>query len=115
LVNEQNLETGFSIGIVHTLIKIISFLKDNYSFQKCIPEFKFCMRSLTSCFRNERAVASVLGIFLTFQLVLLEEGIPVIIQNIEEIKDEEVLANSIKIIRLCLKSDKVILILLIVF
>jgi len=97
LVNDQNTDTGISLGLIQELFEYLVFLQSSYDFKECIVELKMVIRCLTYCFRNIKAIDALLE---------RSPSIELIISLIESISDEEVLANLIKIIRVSLRSDR---------
>ena len=59
---------------------------------------KYTLRCLTSCIRSPVGVA---------QFMKAGSSVSQVLQFLESVKDEEILANSAKIIRIVLRDDKV--------
>ncbi len=97
LVNDQNVETGISLGVIKDLAQFITFFRTNYDPKQSAGELKLTVRCLTYCFRNIKAIDSILD---------LPTGLTTVVALIQSSKDEEIVANSIKIVRVCLRSDK---------
>jgi len=97
IINEQNAEQGLNLGLLGDLLNYITFFKNSYDIEKLISEFKLLIRCLTYCFRTARAIDLLLE---------LPNGIPTILSLIEEVKEEDMRANVIQILKVCLRSDK---------
>ena len=57
---------------------------------------KFCIRCLTSCLRHEIGIAKAIGDLSFFDKL---------VQILRKVKDEEILANACKCVRICLRDD----------
>lgn len=64
--------------------------------QKSLIYQKYILRCLTSCMRNQRIILSFLSD---------EDNLEVIIKIIKTVKDEEILANANKILRILFRDD----------
>ena len=62
------------------------------------PYIKFALRCLTSAIRTEPAVNRFFGV---------EGGVAKVMEILEFVEDQELIANSCKIIRICLRDDTV--------
>ena len=83
-------------------LKSLVYKKYNYDSksEEILPKnhlFKYILRCLTSCMRNQRIV---LGFVCDN-----EENIEVILKIIKNVRDEEILANANKILRIILRDD----------
>ena len=97
LMNDQNLETGLSLGILKDLMQLIILFTSSYELKHCLEEFKLAVRCIAYCFRNVRSIDSLLEV---------QNGMGTIVSTIQSVKDEEITANLIKVIRVCLRSEK---------
>ena len=97
LMNDQNLDKAIALGIPRDLIQYLMFFKSSYDFKKCAEEFKLTLRCLTYCFRNPKA---------TDVLLEIANGVGAVSNLMQSIKDDEIIVNSAKIIRVCLRDDK---------
>lgn len=101
LINDQNLETTFKLLAVKDLCDIL--------YEQQLPSeghaqsgkvfrqhFKYAIRCITSCLRNEGGVAEVMRSDVYFKRVL---------RILEEFSEEEIVANSCKIVRLVLRDE----------
>jgi len=96
LVNDQNIENGLNLGLLQELIQQINYFIQNYKYKDCSVEFKLVVRCLTYCFKSPCAIDL---------LMQLPNGIQTIVTLIEDIKDDEIIANSMKIMRVCLRME----------
>lgn len=60
------------------------------------PYIKFALRCLTSAIRTEPAVTKFYS---------LEGGLAKVLEILEFVEDQEIIANSCKIIRICLRDE----------
>ena len=97
LLNDQNIDNGLSLGILPELVRCIILLLSVYEFKQYHEKLKLTVRCLTYCFQNSRAIDLLSD---------LSNGITTIVSLIESFNDEEITANSIKIARVCLASDR---------
>eukprot|EP00826_Nyctotherus_ovalis_P064683 TRINITY_DN9492_c0_g4_i2.p1 TRINITY_DN9492_c0_g4~~TRINITY_DN9492_c0_g4_i2.p1 ORF type:complete len:423 (+),score=53.00 TRINITY_DN9492_c0_g4_i2:156-1424(+) len=96
LVNEQNVDSGLSLGLMEDLIGCIGVLLSSYQFKAARNEVKLAVRCLTYCFQNPRAPDL---------LINSANGLPTLLSLIDSYLDEELVANSLKILRNCLKDN----------
>eukprot|EP00826_Nyctotherus_ovalis_P031807 TRINITY_DN2555_c0_g1_i6.p1 TRINITY_DN2555_c0_g1~~TRINITY_DN2555_c0_g1_i6.p1 ORF type:complete len:970 (-),score=278.59 TRINITY_DN2555_c0_g1_i6:145-2916(-) len=97
LINDQNVDKAIALGIPRDLIHYLIFFKSSYDFKKCAEEFKLTLRCLTYCFRNSKAIDLLLEV---------PNGVTTVANLMQTIRDEEIIANSAKIIRVCLRGDR---------
>lgn len=97
LVNDQNVDAGIGLGVVKDLVQFVGFFRAGYDPKQSAGELKLTVRCLTYCFRNVKAIDAILDI---------PTGLTTVVALIQGSKDEEMVANSVKIIRVCLRSDK---------
>jgi hypothetical protein len=62
------------------------------------PYIKFALRCLTSAIRTEPAVS---------RFYMIEGSVQKILEILEVVEDQEIIANSCKIIRICLRDDSI--------
>jgi len=105
IINDMNLERALEMRTVETLVKLCelpSYIKNpgaNTDDSVRLPIYiKYAVRCLTSCVRHPSGVD---------QLVMIEAGTSNVVQFISIIRDEEIIANSSKILRIVLREDKV--------
>eukprot|EP00347_Sterkiella_histriomuscorum_P015644 403356242 len=101
LINDQNLETFFKLQVVPDLCQLLyeqPLPSENaMSGAKVFRQhFKYAIRCITSCLRNELGVQEVMKNDTYFKRVL---------RILEEFQEEEIVANSSKILRLILRDD----------
>jgi len=97
LINDQNVESAIALGVIKDIITYLIFFRTNYDPKLCTGEIKLAVRCMTYCFRNIKAVDALIDV---------TNGLTTVTSLIQSSKDEEIMANSIKIIRVCLRSDK---------
>eukprot|EP00826_Nyctotherus_ovalis_P014764 TRINITY_DN14140_c0_g1_i3.p1 TRINITY_DN14140_c0_g1~~TRINITY_DN14140_c0_g1_i3.p1 ORF type:complete len:529 (-),score=124.36 TRINITY_DN14140_c0_g1_i3:63-1649(-) len=97
LINNQNLEIGLSLGIVKELIRHIVLFKSLYDLGESIEELQVTIRCLTYCFRSAMAIDLLLE---------TDIGVNLVFDFMQRANSEEITANTTKILRVCLKSDK---------
>ena len=116
LINDMNLEKSIHVKVVKLLLQFIYVpeayvkaqgLDDIEEEQKrlimLLPIYlKYAFRCLTSALRNQQGLAQFMG---------EPTGIPQVLEFLDVVKEEEILANASKIIRIALREDKVRLIL----
>jgi hypothetical protein len=101
----MNLEKALSSGALEILFSIL-YLPENFKQEietadseerLRLPIYlKYCLRCITSCIRSPVGVTQMLSI---------KTSVSQILDFLETIKDEEILANSSKIIRIVLRDD----------
>jgi len=97
LINDQNVDTGISLGLFPELIRCILLLLSTYDPKKCRLEVKYSVRCLAYCFQNPKTPELLLD---------LPKGLSTVTSLIESSGDDEIIANCLKIIRTCLRNDK---------
>ena len=97
LINDQNVETGLTLGLLGDIIQYLQHFMSSYKADQCNVILKLTVRCLTYCLRSSRA-ADI--------LVDLSNAIQTVVTLIELSKEEEIVANSIKVLRVCLRNDK---------
>ena len=97
IVNEQNLDNGISLGLIRELLQYITMFMSSYDIKQCLEEFKLTVRCMAYCFKNVRAIDSLLEV---------NNGITTVVKLIQAGKEESIIVNAIKIVRMCLRSDK---------
>jgi len=105
LINDMNLEKALDMQTMGTLIGLLelpSYIKS--ANKQSDPDsvklpiyIKYAIRCVTSCVRHPSGVE---------QLFVINNGTTFILQFIQLIRDEEIIANSAKIIRIVLREDK---------
>ena len=105
LINDLNLERALETPVIDTIIGLLQLpahmknqerSADNESVK--LPIFvKYAIRCLTSCVRHPSGVDS---------LILNGQGSNSILQFLQLVRDEEIIANSAKITRILLREDK---------
>lgn len=106
LLNDQNLEKALELKTMEILISMLELpdyvgemSKNNQLENIKLPIYiKYAVRCITSCIRHPSGVD---------QLVASETGINSIIQFIQLVRDEEIIANCSKIIRIIYREEKV--------
>jgi hypothetical protein len=101
LVNDMNNEIALTSGILESLVSLLktqdgksnAMQKSNVELR---PYIKFALRCLTSAIRTEAAVSKFYAI---------ESGFSKVLEILEFVEDQEIIANSCKIIRICLRED----------
>ena len=99
LINDNNLETFFKLGMARDLCELMyeqPLPSENQSGNVYRQYFKYAIRCITSCLRNETGVNEVMKNEVYFKRSL---------RILEEFQEEEVVANTSKIIRLILRDD----------
>ena len=104
LINDLNLERSLELNTVEVLVQLLelpSHLKtldqktDPFSVK--LPIYiKYAIRCVTSCVRHPAGIN---------QLFEIDNGTNFILQFIRTIRDEEIMANSAKIVRIILRLD----------
>jgi len=108
LVNDQNLDRAVEARIMEVLfsmlyvpedVKLLSRTGGNQEdLKNRLPLYlKYILRCVTSCVKSPVAV---------MDLVKIPTSVPQVIDFLENVRDEEILANSAKIIRIVLRDDK---------
>lgn len=102
LINDLNLERALDMRTIETLVKLCELpsyiLSPNNNGEAKLPIYiKYAVRCLTSCMRHPSGID---------QLVMHEAGTTNLVQFIDKIRDEEIIANSAKILRIVLREDK---------
>eukprot|EP00826_Nyctotherus_ovalis_P002381 TRINITY_DN10471_c0_g1_i1.p1 TRINITY_DN10471_c0_g1~~TRINITY_DN10471_c0_g1_i1.p1 ORF type:complete len:346 (+),score=69.67 TRINITY_DN10471_c0_g1_i1:79-1116(+) len=97
LINDQNVDNGLSLGLLPELVRCVLLLLSTYDFKQSRSEVKLTVRCLTYCFQNVRAVDLLVDVI---------NGVSTVVSLIDSSGDEEITANSIKILRICLKSER---------
>ncbi|CDW71591.1 UNKNOWN [Stylonychia lemnae] len=102
IINDENAIKGKDCQLLELLIDMLSFSKEDLGQimknHGATPLYlKLSMRCLTSCLRNEDYV----GVFLSNSKHLLD-----LLALIHILKDEEVVANGCKSLRICLRDEK---------
>jgi len=92
LMNDQNVETGISLGIIKEIVDCITFFI--LSTKECKGELTIMIKCLLSCFQSNKASEILVNIpnAITHLVSLLEE--------------EELIIDIMKIIKSCLRDDK---------
>lgn len=112
LVNDMNLDKAIEARLIDLLISLLYVPQDvkdismdphGYETEpdgakKRLPVYlKYTLRCITSCVRSPLGVSD---------LVRLNTGVAQVLDFLEHVRDEEILANSAKIIRIILRDDK---------
>ena len=104
LINDLNLERALELNTIEILVNLLelpSHLKDLDKkadpFSIKLPMYiKYAIRCVTSCVRHPNGIN---------QLFDLDHGTNHILAFIKTIRDEEIIANSAKIVRIILRQD----------
>eukprot|EP00347_Sterkiella_histriomuscorum_P003950 403362314 len=105
LINDMNLEKALNTNAVELLLSLLylpeefkNIVEFDNEMKKRFPIYlKYTLRCLTSCIRSPLGVA---------QFMKVSTSISQVLEFLEKVKDEEILANSAKIIRITLRDDK---------
>lgn len=107
LINDQNLERALNSNGLEILFSTFH-LPESFKYNDNVDDdtvkmklpiyLKYCLRCLTSCLRSPVGVTYMLAI---------KTSISQILDFLDSVKDEEILANCSKIIRLILRDDYV--------
>jgi len=102
LVNNLNSSLALQSGLLELVVALLRTQEISRTMnQQSIPlrpYIKFALRCLTSAIRTEVAVNRFYGI---------EGGVSKVLEILEFVEDQELIANSCKIIRICLRDDTV--------
>lgn len=111
LINDMNLDKAIEARLMDLLlsllyvpeeIKIVAktgYEEDPETVRRKMPVYlKYCLRCVTSCVRSPIGVMD----FYKYQTSVMQ-----IIDFLEYVRDEEILANSAKIVRIVLRDDKI--------
>ena len=93
LINDQNLEKAMED---HALTIFLNILTNTPINEKPSSLLKFIIRCLTSCLRSEVAIP---------RAVANPEFLQKMVQVLRSVEDEEIVANVCKMIRICLRDD----------
>ena len=105
LINDMNLEKALEMNTMATLVSLLELPAHLKNIDKQqdpdtvnLPIYiKYAIRCVTSCVRHPSGVD---------QLFMINNGTNYILQFIQLIRDEEIIANSAKIVRIVLREDK---------
>ena len=111
LINDMNLDKGIEARLMDLLlsllyvpeeIKIVAktgYEEDPETVRRKLPVYlKYALRCITSCVRSPVGVMD----FYKNQTSVMQ-----IIEFLEYVRDEEILANSAKVVRIVLRDDKI--------
>ena len=93
IINDQNLEMAFQNNIITLLLQ---FLDVSYLTEKPQVYIKFGIRCLTSCLRHEQGVQQAINSQVFIDTLILIQ---------RTVKDEEILANACKSMRILMRDD----------
>jgi hypothetical protein len=95
LINDYNVEKAMDMDIIDTIMRSIEkSLKEKVKNSPKIYQ-KYIMRCLTSIVRTQRALVDFIK----------DQNIEVILEILREVRDEEILANANKILRIVMRDD----------
>ena len=93
IINDQNLEMAFQNNIITLLLQ---FLDVSYLTEKPPVYVKFGIRCLTSCLRQDQGVHQAINSQVFIDTLILIQ---------RTVKDEEILANACKSMRILMRDD----------
>eukprot|EP00347_Sterkiella_histriomuscorum_P008751 403343892 len=97
IVNDKNLSMALEADILQLLIKILkSQTIRNTPVNQIAIYIKFALRCLTSAIRTEPAVN---------RFYQIDGGVSKVLEILEYVDDQELIANSCKIVRICLRDE----------
>ena len=92
VMNDQNLETGLALGLVKDLIQCVNLFCDNN-----VETLNLAMNCLVLSLRNAKTVD---------QLMDMSDGLETIMKLLNRKNKDEATTSTLKVLRVCLRSDK---------